>query len=85
MKNPLLNQEQLKELVLITSERLNIKDFSIIEKDYYVTRIIHALSSVENEFFRLIFAGGTCLAKAYKIVKRMSEDVDFKIQFKHAS
>jgi predicted nucleotidyltransferase component of viral defense system len=80
--NKPLNQEQLKELVSITSEKLGIKYPSIIEKDYYVTHIIHALSSIENEYFRLIFAGGTCLAKAHKIVKRMSEDVDFKIQFK---
>jgi hypothetical protein len=29
--------------------------------------------------FRLVFAGGTCLARAYKLVQRMSEDVDFKI------
>lgn len=75
----LLKQEQLKELVSITAERLNIKYPSIIEKDYYVTSIIHSLANIENEHFRLIFSGGTCLAKAHKIVKRMSEDVDFKI------
>ena len=79
----LLNQEQLKELVSITSERLGIRYPAIIEKDYYVTHIIHSLSGLENEYFRLIFAGGTCLAKAHKIVKRMSEDVDFKIQLKN--
>ncbi len=38
---------------------------------------------MENPYFRLIFAGGTCLAKAHKIVKRMSEDIDFKIQLKN--
>ncbi len=56
---------------------------AVIEKDYYVTHIIHALSDIKNEFFQLVFAGGTCLAKAHKIVKRMSEDIDFKIQFKN--
>jgi predicted nucleotidyltransferase component of viral defense system len=76
----LLSQEQLKELVSITSEKLGIRYPAIIEKDYYVTHIINSLSGIENEYFRLIFAGGTCLAKAHKIVKRMSEDVDFKIQ-----
>jgi predicted nucleotidyltransferase component of viral defense system len=80
-----LTQEQLKELVSVTSERLRIKYPSIIEKDYYVTQVIHALSGIENEYFRLIFAGGTCLAKAHKIVKRMSEDVAFKIQLKNTS
>jgi predicted nucleotidyltransferase component of viral defense system len=80
-----LTQEQLKELVSVTAERLRIKYPSIIEKDYYVTQVIHALSGIENEYFRLIFAGGTCLAKAHKIVKRMSEDVDFKIQLKNTN
>ncbi len=47
---------------------------TVVEKDYYITQVIHALSGTENDFFRLIFAGGTCLAKAHKIVKRMSED-----------
>jgi hypothetical protein len=60
-------------------------DNSVIEKDYYVTKVIHALSDTENDYFRLIFVGGTCLAKAHKIVKRMSEDVDFKIHVKQAA
>jgi len=78
-----LSQAQLKELVLVTAEKLHIKYPFIIEKDYYVTHVIHALSGIENEYFRLIFSGGTCLAKAHKLVKRMSEDVDFKIQLKN--
>lgn len=51
--------------------RTKLKSEELVEKDY-----------TENEYFRLVFAGGTCLAKAHKIVKRMSEDVDFKIQLK---
>lgn len=81
----LVTQEQLKELVLVTAETLRIKYPSIIEKDYYVTHAIHSLSGIENEYFRLVFAGGTCLAKAHRIVKRMSEDIDFKIQLKITS
>lgn len=73
--------DQLLELITATSELLDLED-SVIEKDYFVTQVIHALSKVENEYFRLVFCGGTCLAKAHKIVNRMSEDIDFKIQFK---
>jgi len=62
-----------------TSEILNL-EANVIEKDYYVTQVIHALSSIKNNYFQLIFAGGTCLSKAHKLVKRMSEDVDYKIQ-----
>jgi hypothetical protein len=64
-----------------TSDVLDLHE-SIIEKDYYVTQLIQTLSSIENEYFRLVFCGGTCLAKAHRIVQRMSEDVDFKIQRK---
>ena len=76
-------QDKQKLIELIDATRLHINlPNAVIEKDYYVTQIIHAISKVENEYFRLIFAGGTCLAKAHQIVKRMSEDVDFKIQIK---
>lgn len=57
-------------------------DEAVIEKDYYVTQVIHVLSNVENEIFHIVFCGGTCLAKAHKLVQRMSEDVDFRVQRK---
>lgn len=78
----MLNKKDLRDLIETT--RLNIKlTGAVIEKDYYVTQTIHALSDIQNEYFRLVFAGGTCLAKAHKIVDRMSEDIDFKVQIKN--
>lgn len=78
----MLNKKDLRELIETTL--LNIKlTGAVIEKDYYVTQVIHALSDIQNEYFRLVFAGGTCLAKAHRIVDRMSEDIDFKIQIKN--
>ena len=38
-----------------------------------------AIATVDAAPFTLIFAGGTALARAHKLVRRMSEDVDFKI------
>jgi predicted nucleotidyltransferase component of viral defense system len=73
--------EQLVELIDATGKALNLAGV-VIEKDYYVTQLIHALSQIENDYFRLVFCGGTCLAKAHKIVGRMSEDIDFKIHLK---
>ena len=75
------NNTVSKELIFATRQHINLPE-AVIEKDYYVTQVIHALSEVESDYFRLIFCGGTCLAKAHKIVNRMSEDVDFKIQVK---
>src|SRR5579862_2552755 len=79
----MLNKKDLRDLIETTLLDIKLTG-AVIEKDYYVTQVIHALSNIENEYFRLVFAGGTCLAKAHKIVKRMSEDVDFKIQIKRA-
>ncbi|MDR3491576.1 MAG: nucleotidyl transferase AbiEii/AbiGii toxin family protein [Gammaproteobacteria bacterium] len=77
----MLNKKDLIELISITRQHINLND-AVIEKDYYVTQVIHAISDIESEYFRLVFCGGTCLAKAHRIVNRMSEDVDFKIQVK---
>lgn len=32
-----------------------------------------------DEGIRLLFAGGTCLSKAYRLINRMSEDIDIKV------
>lgn len=78
----MLNKKDLRDLIETTL--LNIKlTGAVVEKDYYVTQVIHALSDIQNEYFRLVFSGGTCLAKAHRIVNRMSEDIDFKIQIKY--
>ncbi|MFA6409782.1 MAG: nucleotidyl transferase AbiEii/AbiGii toxin family protein [Gammaproteobacteria bacterium] len=72
-------QDNLDELIIATNEQLGIGK-SFIEKDYHVTRIIHALADTESEYFKLIFQGGTCLSKAHLITERMSEDCDFRMQ-----
>ena len=48
-------------------------------KDFHVLRAIRAVTLVEAAPFALVFGGGTALARAHRIVQRMSEDVDFKI------
>jgi predicted nucleotidyltransferase component of viral defense system len=50
-----------------------------IEKDWHVLRAMRAIIGIDAGPFKLVFAGGTCLARAHKLVYRMSEDVDFKI------
>jgi predicted nucleotidyltransferase component of viral defense system len=51
----------------------------IIEKDYYITRLLNKIARVNDNYFKLAFAGGTSLAKAYRLTQRMSEDIDFKL------
>lgn len=63
------NQQLIEEASL----ELGISKYAI-EKDYYVTQAIAIATSIRNELFELVFQGGTCLAKAHRIIKRMSED-----------
>lgn len=50
-----------------------------VEKDFHVVRAIKRLASIDAAPFKLVFGGGTALARAHKLVRRMSEDVDFKV------
>lgn len=53
---------------------------AIIEKDYYVVRVLRALcDSLPNQF---VFKGGTSLSKGWNLLERFSEDIDllFRIE-----
>jgi predicted nucleotidyltransferase component of viral defense system len=52
---------------------------AVVAKDFHVVRAIRALAALDATPFALIFGGGTALARAHKLVQRMSEDVDFKM------
>lgn len=80
----ILMRDDIAELIEVTQIITGLKK-GIIEKDYYVTRLLCILSPVHNIYFKLVFAGGTCLAKAHQLTKRMSEDADFKIQLRNPS
>lgn len=56
-----------------------LPSIGLVEKDLHVVRAIAALTAIDAAPFRLVFGGGTALARAHKLVRRMSEDVDFKI------
>jgi hypothetical protein len=52
---------------------------SLVEKDWHVVQAIKAISNADLAPAALIFTGGTCLSKAWKLIQRFSEDVDFKV------
>lgn len=47
----------------------------LVEKDYFCTVVLACLAGSD----RLVFKGGTCLAKVYSDFYRLSEDLDFVI------
>ena len=56
-----------------------LPSIALVEKDLFVVRAIAALVAIDTSPFQLVFGGGTALARAHRIVQRMSEDVDFKV------
>ena len=47
---------------------------AIIEKDYFVTEALRIVAATTGE--RVIFKGGTSLAKGWNLIQRFSEDID---------
>jgi hypothetical protein len=56
-----------EDLILEVANSLGIDDQSFVEKDLFVTQAIEIISRVESPYFKPIFAGGTCLAKAHQL------------------
>jgi len=50
-----------------------------VAKDFFVVQAIRVVAALDAAPFDLVFGGGTALARAHRIIRRMSEDVDFKI------
>lgn len=49
---------------------------AVIEKDFWVSWLLHTLLELPATRDRLTFKGGTSLSKAYGIIDRFSEDID---------
>lgn len=73
-----MSDESLRELREVQAF-FRLPSIGLVEKDLHVVRSIAALATVDVAPFDLVFGGGTALARAHRIIRRMSEDVDFKI------
>lgn len=51
---------------------------SFVEKDYWLTSVLHALSQSPHRAMT-VFKGGTSLSKAWNLIERFSEDVDIAL------
>lgn len=51
----------------------------LVEKDWHVVRALGVLASFAQEGATAVFSGGTSLSKGWGLIKRFSEDIDFKI------
>jgi hypothetical protein len=64
-----------RDLVIITSDELKIVP-ELVEKDYWVTRVLRALAGDSSLEKQIVLKGGTSLSKGWKLIDRFSEDVD---------
>jgi predicted nucleotidyltransferase component of viral defense system len=51
----------------------------LVEKDWHVVRAIGVLAAIDHGDAKPAFSGGTSLSKAWDLIKRFSEDIDFKV------
>jgi len=51
----------------------------LIEKDWHVVRAIGVIAEVDKGGMAPAFSGGTSLSKGWELIKRFSEDIDFKV------
>ena len=73
-----MNDERERQLREVQAY-FRLPSIGLVEKDLEVVRAIAAVAALDVSPFTLVFGGGTALARAHKVVRRMSEDVDFKI------
>ena len=69
--------EQQQRLIAEVRKHYDLPEVSI-EKDLWVTQVLHALFSLPVSD-KLIFKGGTSLSKAWGLIDRFSEDIDLAI------
>jgi hypothetical protein len=55
-------------------------DEAFVEKDWYVVQAIKVLVASGTSDIVPVFSGGTSLLKGYGLIKRFSEDIDFKLE-----
>ena len=71
------DKELFFTLVTLAAKSLRITP-AFVEKDYWITLILYNLA---NSCYSsdVVFKGGTSLSKGYRLIKRVSEDIDIAI------
>lgn len=67
-----------RHLIELVARDLNTNP-GLIEKDWHITRAIGVLAILDHGAATPAFGGGTSLSKGWGVIKRFSEDIDFKV------
>ncbi len=71
------NTALFRDAIRFTAQRMNLPP-EYIEKDYWVTHVLHTLF-IHEIGADTVFKGGTALSKCYKTIDRFSEDIDLVV------
>lgn len=72
------NQELFRQAITSTSQKFGIAEI-YVEKDYWVTLVLHKIYLDKKIGKTTVFKGGTALSKCYKLIERFSEDIDLVV------
>lgn len=56
-----------------------LSDERLVEKDWHLVQAVRVISSLDGAGTTPVFSGGTSLSKGWGLIKRFSEDIDFKV------
>lgn len=54
---------------------------AFVEKDWYAVQVLQCIANLEDSAVTTIFSGGTSLSKGHGLLKRFSEDLDFRAKY----
>jgi hypothetical protein len=74
----LSDRPSLRDLVEVQA-RFALPSPALVEKDWFVVQALRAIVTADRGPFQLVFQGGTALSRAWRLIHRMSEDIDIKI------
>lgn len=74
------DNDEFRAAVTAAAAKLKLPEH-VVEKDYWVTQLLQNLSRYKHHQY-VIFKGGTCLSKGYKLISRFSEDIDLALDDK---
>lgn len=72
------NSPSLQEILEVQAH-FGLPSPALVEKDWHVVQALAAITGADTAPFRLVFGGDTALSRAHRLIRRMSEDLDFKI------
>lgn len=75
------DSEVLKQLIEQVAD-VSSKLPEFVEKDYYSILLLKQIVCRRDD---VVFKGGTCLSKCFKVINRFSEDIDISLNVEHLS